>query len=728
MKGERSDAEDVGARFIAPWGVWGKTSPTISSEHSVFMRSAAPAAHDVSLFQLPLDIKAICRYNQLMQNLEPQKLIESSTLFRNLQPHEMENIIARLQPVSYERGTRILERGVWHGQLYIIASGQVGILLQEDARASAKVAQLGPGECFGEMSLITGEPPSATVRAEQDTALWSLSQADFLTLIGSCPTLLQNINAILSLRLARTNQQILSNYAAERVWLALADNPAIPLERSLALHIADALAARTHKRVLMLEFCGQDQASSSRFARQPNQARPALLECANDHSQFQAHRAPTVTPEGQHYAALAALTANSEQIDTLDISMLTGALIDLARLYDYLLLVTTQATPSHVLQAIAEQCTRAIVIVSATVGAQFIAPVIPENGTHNTPSIFVAHIPERPTIGVQDRYAARLGHAVTHLLPADTALLEQCWEQETTLRQLAAEAELTKAVDFVTRHIARQTIGIAFGGGGARGFAHLGVLERLLHHGIPLDYIAACSSGIIAPGMYLIGKSTAESEEIFLEIQRHIVQWRLPRTSIFSNKGLKRLLREQCADLRFEDLSTPFAMVAIDLATRAGVVLDRGLLWQASLASVALPGIFPPVLVGEHILMDAGMHDPVPIRLVRKMGADILLASELGGQEPPPLESATPWLEESLQHEQKPARSPHIIDLLLRTYDLAMATIGMHSIREADVVIRPKLHRISLRQFSEGRKFVVAGREAVEQAMPELRKRLPWLI
>ncbi len=187
------------------------------------------------------------------------------------------------------------------------------------------------------------------------------------------------------------------------------------------------------------------------------------------------------------------------------------------------------------------------------------------------------------------------------------------------------------------------------------------------------------------------------------------------------------MLREICGETRFEDLTTPFAMVAVDLATRSGVVLDRGPLWRAGLASVALPGIFPPVLVGEHILMDAGMHDPVPIRLARQMGADILLASELGGQEPPTLERASSWLTtESVPHH-KHARSPHIIDLLLRTYDLAMATIGMHSIREADVVIRPTLHRISLRQFSEGRKFVAAGREAVEHTLPALHKHLPWL-
>src|SRR5207248_8574722 len=151
------------------------------------------------------------------------------------------------------------------------------------------------------------------------------------------------------------------------------------------------------------------------------------------------------------------------------------------------------------------------------------------------------------------------------------------------------------AVDFVARHSARQTVGIAFSGDGERGFAHLRVLERLLRYGIPLDYIAACSSGIIAPGMHLIGKSTAESEEIFLEIQHHIVQWSFPRSSIFSNRGLKRMLQDLCGDLRFEDLTTPFAVVAVDLTTRAGVVLDRGLLWQAGLASVALPGIFPPI-------------------------------------------------------------------------------------------------------------------------------------
>jgi len=677
-----------------------------------------------------------------MHNLEPQQLIEASTLFRNLRSDEAAAIITRLQSATFERGTRILERGVWHGQLHIIASGQVSVLLQEGEESPARapvadqlsreqgnlpgnhegdlvVARLGPGECFGEMSLITGEPPTATVRAEQDTTLWSLTQADFLTLIGACPTLPQNINRILSQRLAQTNQHILASHAAEQVWLSIIDNPDAPLERSLAVHIADALAARSRKRVLVLELCEQDQALGPHFAQYEQQVRPAFFACLHDHTLLQTHHAPT-TSGGQCYPAYAALAAAHQQTFTLDAGIL-ASLAELATLYDYLLLVTTQAVPASLAQAAREHSQRVVTLVPAG-GEPDAAQAAPLRG-----AVFVMHVPERPTIGVQDRYATQLNCAITRLLPADNALLEQCWEQQKTLRHLAPDAALTKAVDFVARHIAHQTVGIAFGGGGARGFAHLGVLDRLLHYGVPLDYIAACSSGIIAPGMYLIGKSIGESEEIFLEIQRHIVQWRFPRTSIFSNRGVKRMLRELCGELRFEDLATPFAMVAVDLATRAGVVIERGPLWQAALASVALPGIFPPVLVGEHILMDAGMHDPVPIRLVRQMGADILLASELGGQEPPSLQSATSWFEASAKGPDRTPPSPHIIELLLRAYDLTMATIGMHSIREADVVFRPRLHRISLHQFSEGRKFVMVGREAVEQSLPALRQRLPWL-
>jgi NTE family protein len=662
-----------------------------------------------------------------MHSLEPHNLIGASPLFRHMPPQEAEAIVARLQPVQFACEERILEQGIWHGRLYVVQAGQVSVILQDqnqdqDAHHTAYVvATLGPGECFGEMSLLTGEPPNATVRANCDATLWSLSQADFIALMALCPTLLRNINAILSQRLTRANQYLLAQQMAEIVLLTQIEAPAAPIERNLSYQIADALARCSRQRVLLLELCAQEEASGPHFAVQSRQLRPTLLACLNDRTRLQEHRAPLSTGDEPNVLAVAALAETREGLAALTNFNVLPMLNELASYYDYMLL-TIYRQPSPSLQAMLQQLSasqrikRRVMLLSAAA----LAGALENKGTLD---LFITHVTERPTIGLQDRYAQLAGQAIKRLLPVDDALLQESWQQRQALAQLAPEAALSKAVQFVARHIARQTVGIAFGGGGARGFAHVGVLAGLLEHGVPLDYISSCSIGTLAPGMYLMGKSLEEIEQAFLQIQQGIVQWRFPRTSVFSNRGIRMMLRSLCGDICFEDLETPFAVVAADLSTRSGVVMERGPLWLAGLASVSLPGIFPPVMIGDHILVDAGMHDPVPIRLIRQMGANILLASELGEQEPPALTSATTWLQ---QTEGRP-RAPHIVDTLLRSYDLAMATVGMHSIREADVVIRPRLHRVSLRQFSEGRKFILAGREAVEQMLPALRQRLPWL-
>lgn len=699
---------------------------------------------------------------QYGQNVALDEVMKAGKLFHGLQPHEITEIVARLQPVNCKRGERILERGIWQGRLYIIASGQVSVLLQDSTldegtafttpggqswpdqdsgkreRSGAQsyiVTQLGPGECFGEMSLITGDPPSATVRAERDSVLWSLTHLDFMALISACPTLLSNINTILVQRLARMNRHISPAHTAEKVWLALVEKTGAPLERSLAFHIADALALRSCKRVLLVDMGEQDALLASHFATYSDQVRPGLLECARDPASLRKHQAPTVTSAGRHYPAITTLLAlSTPQVGGVSESGdfdIRSILRDLAKFYDYLLLVTTGTTPPSLIETVAGNCARAVLLISSdAVGREGeSATALPlTSGSEALPySICVAHVPEHPTIGVQDRYARHLGRSVTRLLPADTPLLEESWERRIALSEAAPHSVLTRAVDFVARHIAHLTVGIAFGGGGARGFAHLGAFERLLHYGIPADYLAGCSIGTLPPGLYLMGKSFAESEALFLDIQHHVIRWGFPRMSIFSNRGLKRELQKRCGDLRFEDLLTPFAMIALDLTTRTEVVLDRGPLWLAVLASISIPGIFPPVTIGNHMLIDAGVHDPVPTRAVRKMGADILLSIDVDDREPLSLESATPWMEEANYALSRKSLSPHIVDVLLRAYEVSVSTINMHSDLEADVVIRPQTRSVSLLQFTRGPHLVAAGREAVEQSLPALRALFPWL-
>lgn len=711
-----------------------------------------------------LSVQGPCESHHYGQNVAPGEVLSASKLFQGLQPREIAEISARLRLVSCTRGECILEQGIWDGRLYIIASGQVSVLLpsapeerttsitceaqfrpgkdngkrERSGVRSYIIAQLGPGECFGEMSLITGDLPSATVRAERDTILWSLARVDFIALSRAYPALLNNVNAILAQRLARMNRHLGPAHRAEKIWLAFVENSGSPLERSLAFHIAEALAVRSRKRVLLVDLGEPDAPVAARFATNSGQLRPSLLECAREAGLLRRHLAPTVTSDGRHYPAITTLLPIStpqgafEASEVGDFDM-HSMLRDLAGYYDYLLLVTADMTPHILVETVAENCSRAVLLISHDAidrarGHAAFLPSVAELERFQIPSsIFVAHIPELPTIGVQDRYERRLGHSITRLLPADTSLLDESWKGRTALCEIAPHAALTQAVDFVARHIAHLTVGIAFGGGGARGFAHLGAFERLLRYGIPVDFLTGCSIGVLPPSLYLMGKSFAESEALFLDIHRHIMRPGLSCVSIFSNRGLKREIRRHCGDVRFEDLTAPFAMIALDLSTRTEVLLDRGPLWLAALASVSLPGIFPPITIGNHMLIDAGMHDPVPTRAARKMGADILLGLDVDDRKPLSLESATPWMEEAKYTPARKSLSPHMIDVLLRACEVSQSTINMHSDLEADVVIRPQTHSVSLLQFSKGPQLVAAGREAVEQALPSLREVLPWM-
>jgi predicted acylesterase/phospholipase RssA len=122
------------------------------------------------------------------------------------------------------------------------------------------------------------------------------------------------------------------------------------------------------------------------------------------------------------------------------------------------------------------------------------------------------------------------------------------------------------------------------------------------------------------------------------------------------------------------------------------------------------------------------MHDPVPVGVLRSMGADILVASDLSVKRLSTYENARSLEQDDENNAARhKLRMPHIVDVLQRSFDMTMATIGMHSLRAADVAICPQVHSVSFHRFSEGHKFVTAGYDAAAKALPALRERLPWL-
>jgi len=180
----------------------------------------------------------------------------------------------------------------------------------------------------------------------------------------------------------------------------------------------------------------------------------------------------------------------------------------------------------------------------------------------------------------------------------------------------------------------QRKLGLTLGGGGARGFAHIGVYEILRARKAKIDYISGCSMGAVIGAGIAQGKTPAELLEIAQDFTKHhpggLTDIRLNNGSIFGGekvlKSLKKLIPE---DLEFEDLQIPLSVNAVDLETGEQIVFNSGNVLKAVLASSALPGIYPPVYYKDRLFVDGGIVNSIPVDICRGMGADNIIAVDL---------------------------------------------------------------------------------------------------
>ena len=251
----------------------------------------------------------------------------------------------------------------------------------------------------------------------------------------------------------------------------------------------------------------------------------------------------------------------------------------------------------------------------------------------------------------------------------------------------------------------RKRVGLALGGGGARGMAHVGVIRVLEREGIPIDCIAGTSAGSLVGAVYAAGLRGHRLLEMALQIRwRDIAQLVWPRQGFVSFARLEAFLGNLLGDLSFEDLDLPYAAVTADLATGEQVVLQEGRLAPAVRASCSVPGIVTPVEIDGRFLVDGGVANNLPISVVRDLGAGVVIAVGLGA--PPgdiphgPLQTAVAALDFLLIHA---ADDPATADV-----HLPIPVWGLGS-----MVRTSRRHR-----------FVSIGQQAAENALPAIQAAL----
>jgi NTE family protein len=249
-------------------------------------------------------------------------------------------------------------------------------------------------------------------------------------------------------------------------------------------------------------------------------------------------------------------------------------------------------------------------------------------------------------------------------------------------------------------------VGLALGGGAARGFAHIGVIQVLEEAGIAVDSVVGTSAGSLVAALYASGHNGTQLQALALAMDESaITDWAFPGRGLLRGEALARYVREQTSARTIEQMRRPLGIVATDLDSGAPVLFRRGDAGLAVRASSAVPAVFQPVKIGGREYVDGGLVSPVPVRFARQMGAELVIAVDISF---PPDGAAT----------------GDALRMLLQTFAIMSRSINHFELRDADIVLRPALPGVGSADFSARGRAIQAGREAALAQLPALRQRL----
>lgn len=278
-------------------------------------------------------------------------------------------------------------------------------------------------------------------------------------------------------------------------------------------------------------------------------------------------------------------------------------------------------------------------------------------------------------------------------------------------------------------------ITLALGAGGARGNAHIGVIRRLEMAGFRVRAITGSSFGGLVAVYYALGYSPDQIEEMFSLVDQSVLYGRAPGEgpALLGLAGVTDLLEGSLARRTFDDLKLPCALTAVDLKSGHEVIFSKGSLVDAILASIAIPGIFPPRRIDGQELVDGAVLDPVPVVAARSLAprlpvVAVVLTPPIGGPAQPWNIPVPSYLPRPLIAQLGKMRYAQALDVFMRSLDVVSRAVTQYrlEIDRPDIIIRPDVNGIDTLDRVDVHAVVQIGEEAVEEALPRLKSLSRW--
>jgi NTE family protein len=573
------------------------------------------------------------------------QVLDTGSLFAQL-PAEIRALVeAAASPVRLPADEWLFRQGDEGDAFYVVRSGRVEVVA-EHATAPVVINVLRSGAAFGELSLLTGEPRAAAVRAVRDTELLRLDAERFTELMGE---------PAFALALTRTLAALLQRGTS---------TAARPLRRGGVVGVVPVHAGLPVDRLV----AGLTRSLAADGRVTTLRGRELDLRGADDEI----------------------LVDYGRLLDRLEVE------------HDHVLLVAgTPGSPVGWDRFCRRQSDRAIALAwadlaptaaaSATVGGADLALLTRHEGPPDVERWFVAAAPGRH-----------------HIVPTG--------------------AGFDEAVQRMGRRLTGRSLGLVLSGGGARGLAHIGVLEVLLEAGVAIDRIGGCSMGAFVGAMFALGRTPDEMVEVCkaeLVSRNPFNDYTIPRVSLIRAHKAEAMLRRVFGTARIEQLPIDYFSVSAEMLHAQVVVHRRGPLADAVGGSMSIPGLVPPLREAGRLLVDGGVLNNLPIDIMAGSGEGPVVAVDVMGRK---LEAS------AARTDPVPARRfrlrrrveegelalPNILETLSRVTVLGSWRAAAQNREHAAAILTPELTGIGLFEFGRIDAAVEAGRRAAREALPTL--------
>jgi len=530
---------------------------------------------------------------------------------------------------EYAAGDVILKPGEIGEFLYAIAMGAVSVI----PAAGQLAFVLGPGEVFGEMSLLSRAPVSAEVIAARESRIYVITARTFEKLFADEPAFRKGITDLLARRLRLRTSNKESTPTCVLVGLASV----------------------------------------------PSALPKVLVRAVN----YYAHVAETrLVALGEGIEAL------GSEIDTWRASANAGE-------------ICIAALPAGRLDELPTHTRPGDAVLLVEDGTRLSDVDLPGDWKIDIATVRVGDATRRPA-SANEVWSYRLEDAE---IAAATVAME--WSPRTA-----------PVLDSIARWIARRTIGIALSAGSARGFAHIGVLGVLDAAGVSVDCLSGSSMGGIvallyamsgsADGAYGLARSTLGSNEMIRDVSI------FPRSALLRGRKVRRSAERVSTGKYFPDLTRPALVVTADLVTGQRIVLDRGRVASALVATAAIPGVLPPVKTADYWLVDGALVSRVPVDLLARWRCGLKIAVNV---------VSDAKVEGTDLHAELRRAMNGLFGLgrvITRSWELLGASQGAAEAQAADIVVRPHTHLLSGHDFGAIESFISEGRTAAERELPDI--------